>query len=187
MEDRLYRSLCGIKLHPVWNLPSLTKVQSPEEQECLMTVIHFLSASLFSALLSSFHSSMLFLPLFHLHLKAVPQTFQDSPFSWSVMRTCYVSSFTTPPPFSPTAFSHPSSRTVTITGNFYYVKASCIMSHSYHLILPQNSPIWQDYKNHLQRENQGIIHPDHIIRGRFKSEYVQGRCFIIALGPLQDP
>lgn len=72
--------------------------------------MRFHSASFLSTLLSTFCASTLLLPVFHLHLKVVSQTFGDVSFSWSIRRIRDCVFLHSPSSFSsPTTISRSSS------------------------------------------------------------------------------
>lgn len=72
--------------------------------------MRFHSASFLSTLLSTFCAYILLLPVFHLHLKVVSQTFRDVSFSWSIMRIRDCVFLHSPSSFSsPTTISRSSS------------------------------------------------------------------------------
>lgn len=147
-----------------------------------MLAMCFLLASFLSTLLFTFRSTLL-LPFLHLHLKVVPQTAGCKFFMIYYENQGLCVFLHNPSSFSsPTAFSRSSSYH---HGEFFYMSkhpATCFIP-----ITSFNLGAAPSDKSHLQRENQGLIHPGHIIRGGFKCECLPGFCLVTAVGPLKYP
>lgn len=151
--------------------------------------MRFHSASFLSTLLSTFCASTLLLPVFHLHLKVVSQTFGDVSFSWSIRRIRDCVFLHSPSSFSsPTTISRSSSHH---NGEFFICQSiprrvSFLSSH----LTSEQPHLAGGQKPLTERKTRSTSPRPHIkggLRCVSKDARTQGCCLVAAGAPPQYP